>query len=212
MRDIIFACMQTIKNIIFDLGGVFIQIDYAKTLKAFTDLSVKDFNDFYTQHHASDLFELLETGKLSAEEFYNTFRNHTNTTLRDEEIEDSWNALLGSFYLDRLEWLDKIRHKYKVFLLSNTNAIHHKAFMKIYREQTGRSNFDDFFIKAYYSHEMGLRKPYVESYQYVLTEQNLAAAETLFIDDTLPNIEGAQKAGLQTVHLLPSVSLTDLGL
>ena len=204
--------MQTVKNIIFDLGGVFIQIDYSKTLKAFTDLQVQDFNTFYTQHHASDLFEALETGKLEAEEFYNKFRNHTNTTLRDEQIEDSWNALLGTFYPDRLEWLDEIRHKYKVYLFSNTNAIHHKAFMKIYQEQTGKNNFDDYFIKAYYSHEMGLRKPYVEAYDFVLKEQGLEAPETLFIDDTLTNIEGARKAGLQTVHLLPSISLTELGL
>ena len=204
--------MQNVKNIIFDLGGVFIEIDYGKTLKAFTDLKVENFNDFYTQSHASDLFENLETGKLDADAFYSTFRNHTNTTLADEQIQESWNALLGSFYLDRLQWLDKIKQKYNVFLLSNTNAIHHKAFMKIYREQTGRNNFDDYFIKAYYSHEMGLRKPYAEAYQYVLDKQGLQAAETLFIDDTLPNIEGAQHVGLQTVHLLPSVSLTELDL
>ncbi len=194
------------------MGGVFLQIDYNKTLKAFTDLQVSDFNSFYTQHHASDLFELLETGKLEAEEFYNRFRNHTNTTIADEEIEDSWNALLGSFYIDRLEWLDKIRHRYKVFLLSNTNIIHYKAFMKIYQSQTGNQSFDDYFIKAYYSHQIGLRKPYVEAYEYVLNEQQLKAAETLFIDDTLTNIEGAQKAGLPTIHLLPSMSLIDLDL
>ncbi len=194
------------------MGGVFVEIDYNKTLKAFTDLKVQDFNTFYTQHHASDLFEQLEMGKLQAEEFYNQFRNHTNTTLKDEEIEDSWNALLGSFYLDRLKWLDKIRHKYKVFLLSNTNIIHYNAIMKTHQEQTGGGNFNDYFIKAYYSHEMGLRKPYVESYQYVLDEQHLKASETLFIDDTLANVEGARKAGLQTVHLLPSLSLMELGL
>ncbi len=206
--------MQNIKNIIFDLGGVFIHIDYSKTLKAFTDLQVNNFHQLYTQHHASDLFELLEMGKLEAKEFYNHFRNHTNTTLADEQIEESWNALLGTFYLDRIQWLDKIRHKYKVFLLSNTNAIHHKAFLKIYQQQTGSKGFgfDDYFIKAYYSHQMGLRKPYIEAYQHVLNEQQLQAHETLFIDDTLVNVEGAQKAGLQTVHLLPSVSLMELGL
>ncbi len=204
--------MQNIKNIIFDLGGVFIHIDYNKTLKAFLDLKVQNFNDLYTQHHASDLFELLETGKLDAEEFYNTFRNHINIALANKQIEDAWNALIGSFYLDRLQWLGNIKHKYKVFLLSNTNSIHHKKIIEIYKQQTGKNNFDDHFIKAYYSHQMGLRKPYVEAYQHVLNEQRLHAHETLFIDDTLSNVEGAQKAGLQTVHLLPSVSLMGLGL
>lgn len=204
--------MQNVKNIIFDLGGVFISIDYARTLKAFTDLHVEDFNSYYTQSHVSDLFNLLETGKLNANKFFESFRNHTNTTLDDGQITDSWNALLGSFYLDRLDWLNSIRHKYKVFLLSNTNIIHHKAFTKIYQQQTGKTNFDDYFLKAYYSHNIGLRKPHLEAYQYVLNEQDLQAAESLFIDDTLPNIEGAQKAGLQTIHLLPSVSLLHLGL
>lgn len=204
--------MQNIKNIIFDLGGVFIHIDYGKTLKAFIDLNVENFNDLYTQHHASDLFEQLETGKLNVEEFYNAFRNHINITLADEQIEDAWNALIGSFYLDRIQWLNKIKQSYKVFLLSNTNAIHHKKIVDIYKEQTGKDDFDDHFIKAYYSHQMGIRKPYVEAYKYVLDEQHLEAQETLFIDDTLTNVEGAQKAGLQTVHLLPSVSLMELGL
>ena len=204
--------MQTVRNIIFDLGGVFVGIDYHKTQQAFSDLQVQDFNTYYTQYHASDLFELLETGKLEAEEFYAHFRNHLNTTLRDEQIEEAWNALIGSFYLDRIAWLNSIKHKYNVFLLSNTNSIHHKALMKIYEEQTGKNDFDDHFIKAYYSHQMGLRKPYAEAYEHVLTEQNLPASETLFIDDTLPNVEGAKKVGLQTIHLLPSLSLTDLGL
>jgi len=204
--------MQNIRNIIFDLGGVFIGIDYAKTQQAFTDLEVKDFHQFYTQSHANDLFEALEMGKIDATTFYNHFRQHTNTTLTDEQIAASWNALLGSFYEDRLQWLDKIKDKYRIFLLSNTNAIHHKAFTNIYKQQTGKQNFDDYFIKAYYSHEMGLRKPYVEAYQHVLNEQGLKPEETLFIDDTLPNIEGAKKAGLQTIHLKPGMSLLDLDL
>jgi len=204
--------MQNIRNIIFDLGGVFIEIDYAKTQQAFTSLQVQNFHQFYTQSHASSLFEDLETGKIEAADFYNTFRHHTNTTLADEQIEESWNALLGSFYEDRLQWLEKIKDKYKIFLLSNTNAIHHKAFMRIYQQQTGRQNFDDYFIKAYYSHQIGLRKPYMEAYLYVLDEQGLKAEETLFIDDTLPNIEGAKKAGLQTIHLKPGMSLLDLDL
>lgn len=204
--------MENIRNIIFDLGGVFIAIDYAKTQQAFTDLQVQNFHHFYTQSHASDLFEALEMGKIDAATFYNNFRTHTNTTLADEQIEESWNALLGAFYEDRLRWLEEIKNKYKIFLLSNTNAIHHKAFTKIYQQQTGRQDFDDYFIKAYYSHEMGIRKPYVEAYQYVLDEQGLKVEETLFIDDTLPNVEGAQKAGLQTIHLKPGMSLLDLDL
>jgi putative hydrolase of the HAD superfamily len=204
--------MSEIKNIIFDLGGIFIDINYPKTEKAFFDLKISNFAEFYTQHHASEIFELLETGKLSPKEFYKTFREKTGFTIEDDSIRDAWNALLGDFFMERLQWLDEIRKRYKIYLFSNTNKIHYDAFMEIFRKQTGLRNFDDYFIKAYYSHECGFRKPYTESYQRILDEQNLIASETLFIDDTPRNIEGAKQAGLQAVLLLPGQSITELGL
>ena len=88
--------MQEIKNIIFDLGGIFLNIDFSKTEKAFGDLGVQ-FNDFYTQHHASELFELLETGKISPEEFHNSFVEETGLRLSYEELKNAWTALLLGF-------------------------------------------------------------------------------------------------------------------
>jgi len=204
--------MLEIKNIIFDLGGIFIDINYPKTEKAFINLKVSNFAEFYTQHHASEIFELLETGKLSSEEFYKTFREKTGFSIANESIRNAWNALLGNFFIDRLQWLNEIRKRYNTYLFSNTNKIHYDAFMEIFRKQTGLTNFDDYFIKAYYSHECGFRKPYPESYQRILKEQNLKASETLFIDDTPKNIEGAKQAGLQAVLLLSGQSVTELGL
>lgn len=204
--------MQNIKNIIFDFGGVFIAIDFTKTKQAFVDLGITNFDAFYTQHTASNLFEDLETGKLTPEEFYDLFRKQTKTELTDEQIKTAWNALLGGYYEDRLEWLGTVNKQYNVYLLSNTNLIHHRAFMEIYQQQTGKTNFNDFFIKAYYSHEMGLRKPNLEAYHHVLQNHQLQANETLFIDDTISNIEGAKLAGLHTFHLLPHLRLQDIGL
>ena len=204
--------MLEIKNIIFDLGGIFIDINYPKTEKAFIDLNVSNFAELYTQHHASEIFELLETGKLSPEEFYKTFRKKTGFNIQNESIRDAWNALLGEFFMDRLQWLDDIRKRYNTYLFSNTNKIHYDAFMEIFRRQTGLKNFDDYFIKTYYSHACGFRKPYPASYQRILDEQNLVASETLFIDDTPKNIEGAKQAGLQAILLSPHQSITELGL
>ncbi len=119
---------------------------------------------------------------------------------------------LAAFILDRLEWLETIRHKYNVFLLSNTNAIHHKAFTKIYREQTGKTNFDDYFIKAYYSHDMGLAKTICGSVSICVGRAEFKADETLFIDDTLTNIEGAQKAGFANSAPVAFGVLMELGL
>ena len=206
-----FVFMQQIKNIIFDLGGIFLNIDFLKTETAFIQLGVNDFNNFYTQHHASDLFELLETGKISPEEFHQSFVQQTGIPLTYQQVVDAWNALLLDFPAERLQWLENIGKKYKIFLFSNTNKLHYDAFTESFHQQTGK-DFNQYFIKAYYSHEIGLRKPYPESFLYILNEQNLKAEETLFIDDTLSNIEGAQKVGLHTIHLVKPKTVLDLAL
>ena len=204
--------MQKIKNIIFDLGGIFINIDFARTERAFTELGLSNFNVYFTQHHASNLFELLETGKVSPAEFCDAFRKETGMNISNEQIIHSWNELLLDFPLERIEWLGKIRNKYNIYLFSNTNQIHYDSFIESFTNQTGLKDFNSYFIKAYYSHELGLRKPYPESFQYILDEQNLVAEETLFIDDTLKNVEGAKAIGLQTIHLAPPQTVLDLPL
>ena len=202
--------MKKIKNIIFDLGGVFIDIDFKATEKAFVSLGVTNFNDYYTQHTASTLFEDLETGKVSPEQFYEGFRKETGTTITDEKIRDAWNAMLRKFPVERLNWLEEIGFRYKIYLFSNTNVIHYEAFQKIYQECTGKDSFDNYFVKAHYSHDLGLRKPYSDAFKKLLTLENLEAEETLFIDDSYKNIEGAKEAGLQTILLLPPKTVVDL--
>lgn len=197
------------RNIIFDLGGVFIQIDYNKTENAFVQLGIENFAEYYKQDFVSELFETLEVGKIEPSMFYDELRKLTATTFSNQQIENAWNAMLGSFWLDRIEWLNIINKKYKVFLFSNTNAIHYNYFMEMYNNLQFKNSFDSYFIKPYYSHILGLRKPNVDSYQYILNEQNLIAEETLFIDDTYKNIQGAANAGMQTLHLTSDMNLID---
>ena len=204
--------MQPIKNILFDLGGIFMNLDFNLTEKAFIDLGILSFPEMFTQQHANDLFEELETGKISPEMFYDAFRKESNSQLTNDQIKTAWNAMLLDFPIERLEWLQEIGKKYKVFLYSNTNQIHYEAFLNIVRTTTGIENFNSFFIKAYYSHEFGIRKPYVASFQKILEEQKLVAGETLFIDDVFKNIEGARKAGLRTIHLVTPMTVLDLPL
>lgn len=194
--------MQNIKNIIFDLGGIFIEIDFLKTEKAFSALGVTNWTSFFTQSTASHLFEKLETGYYSPEAFYEAFRKEANIAASDHEIRDAWNSMLGSFPVERLSWLEDIRTRYNIYLYSNTNIIHYEAFQKIYQDCTGKENFDNYFIKAHYSHELGYRKPYPNSFKHLLQLENLKAEETLFIDDTAKNIEGAKLAGLHTKLLV----------
>ncbi len=204
--------MQPIKNIIFDLGGVFLNINFQLTNQAFNNLGVDRFETMFNQHHSNDLFELLETGKLSPAEFYDAFRKESQTDLSNDQIQKAWNALLLDFPTERIEWLNDIKNRYNIYLFSNTNEIHYDKFIEDFSYAFPGKDFNGHFIKAYYSQTLGLRKPYVESYQQILTEQQLDPAETLFIDDTIKNIEGAKLAGLQTIHLVAPQTVLDLKL
>jgi len=204
--------MKKIKNIIFDLGGIFIELSYQKTEEAFVSLGVANFHELFTQHHSSPLFADLETGKISEFEFYDGFRQLLNIELTNQQIKDAWNAMLLNFHPERLSWLEEISKKYQTYLFSNTNIIHYNAVQKIFRENTGNSNFNDYFIKAYYSHELGLRKPDVEAFMEILKRENLVAEETLFVDDTPKNIEGAKQAGMHVVLIQSPKTVLDLGL
>lgn len=204
--------MQNVKNIIFDFGNIFISIHFSKTKEAFEKLGIRNYDQFFSQHHASPLFEDLEVGRISPEQFYEGFRSLIGTPISNEQIKEAWNAMLGDYWLEKLDWLDTIKSKYRLFLFSNTNKIHYDFFVPEYARLTGGKNLNDHFVKAYYSHELGLRKPYPESYEAILKEQGLLAAETVFVDDTIGNIEGAKAVGLQTIHLPPPQSVLDLKL
>ena len=158
-----------IKNIIFDLGGVLINLNYQLTRIAFENLGVQDFDAFYTQHKANPLFENLEVGAIEPETFYEALRKATGLTLSNAQLENAWNAMLLDFPADRLQWLDQIKNKYNIYLFSNTNAIHYKAFTTIYAQTAPliglNPNFNHFFIEAHYSHTLGQRKPDVAAFE-----------------------------------------------
>lgn len=198
-----------IKNIIFDFGGIFIKIDYQKTEDAFINLGINNFAEYYKQDFVSTLFEDLEVGHITPQQFYDSFRKITNSSPTNTRIENAWNAMIGDYMFDRLEWLNTIKHKYKIFLFSNTNQIHYDCFVKMYDELKLRQSFSSYFIKDYYSHILGLRKPNADSYNYILKKNNLTASETLFVDDTLKNIEGAKNVGMQTLHLTNCMDLVE---
>jgi putative hydrolase of the HAD superfamily len=192
---------KAIKNIIFDLGGVLLDIDFNKTREAFKTSGIQNFDQFFQQSFSNPLFEDLEKGLVNPIDFYEKFRAESGVHLPDEIIITNWNALLGNFRKASMDYLGELKKQYRVFLFSNTNIIHYEAFLEIFRQQFGSSHFHDYFEKAYYSHEINLRKPEVNSFEFVIKQNNLVAGETLFIDDTLKNIEGAQAAGLQTLWL-----------
>jgi glucose-1-phosphatase len=207
-----FYIMAATKNIIFDLGGVLLDIDYQKTIIAFEKLGLKNFEAMFSQFKADDLFEKLETGHISETDFYVAVKERTKIELTNEEIDNAWNALILNFRPASLDFLEKLSANYKLFLLSNTNSIHLKYFKNLFMQQTGKPLLDVYFNKAWYSNEVGLRKPGTAIFEFVLQEENLKAGETLFIDDTLMNIETAQKLGFKTHHFLPTDKIECLNL
>ncbi len=195
--------MAETKNIIFDLGGVLLDIDFQKSIDAFKTLGIENFGDMFSQFKADELFEKLETGEISEADFYSAIKQRTALAITDEEITHAWNSLILHFRTESLAFLEKLSSNYKLYLLSNTNSIHLTCFKKLFIQETGKALLDAYFTKAWYSNEIGLRKPGTEVFEFVLQQENLKAAETLFIDDTLSNIEAAKKLGFKTHHLLP---------
>lgn len=205
--------MQNIKNILFDLGGVLLNIDYEKTSKAFRDLGVENFDEMYSQLTADPMFRDLEMGRISEDIFYDAMKKAAeDDKLSDEQIREAWCAMLLDFREESLDYLEKLSSKYRLFLLSNTNIIHLQAFGELYGNNRQNSRFESLFEKAYYSHQIGYRKPNADIFEFVLRENNLEPAETLFIDDSSPNIETAAALGIQTICLKQTEKIENLGL
>jgi glucose-1-phosphatase len=193
--------MAELKNIIFDLGAVLINIDYKKTERAFIALGFENFEAMYSQFTADAIFEKLETGKITNEDFYNKLISLNNKNITPTQVKNAWNEIILDWRLESLHFLETLTPKYKLFLLSNTNAIHHEFFHKSLLEETNRVEIDSLFTKAYYSHEIHLRKPNADIFEFVAKDSNINIAETLFIDDSSNNIDAAKLLGFKT-HLL----------
>jgi putative hydrolase of the HAD superfamily len=194
--------IQGIRHIIFDLGGVLLNLDFKGVEQAFVDLGVSDFPKRYSQLKQDSLFDDLETGKISASEFIAGIRKAApDVPLSDEQIINAWNAILLDFPMRRLQLLQQLRTHYDLVLLSNTNEIHEIAFNKILEQTCGINSLAHFFDKVYYSHRVGMRKPGKEVFQRILEENAFLPEHTLFIDDSPQHIETAKSLGIQTIYL-----------
>jgi putative hydrolase of the HAD superfamily len=201
-----------IKNLLLDLGGVLINIDFKKVTLAFRQLGVEDFDRQFSQLSASSLFEDLERGRISDSEFYRVMQEQAGPGISEAAIRDAWNAILLDFRKESMRFLEENKEKYRIFLLSNTNDIHLRKVNEILLNQTGTPTLDQYFEKAYYSQKLGMRKPNEDIFDFVLTDAGIKAADTLFIDDSRPNIETADRLGFKTHWLLPGERIEQLAL
>lgn len=199
-----------ITTVIFDLGGVLFDIEYKHTQQAFQKLgALTDFDKVYSQQKQAGIFDEFEKGNISPTQFRAGLREWLPSTVTDKQIDDAWNALLIGFPPDKVKLLSKLKQKYDLFLLSNTNEIHLPEAMNMIDNAHTPGQLGKLFIKEYYSCRMGLRKPEKMIYERVVFENKLDPTTTLFVDDLAQNIEGAQSTGLQTLHCTASVSLKE---
>jgi HAD superfamily hydrolase (TIGR01509 family) len=190
-----------VKNIIFDLGGVILDLSVEKTLIQFSSIA---------NIHPERAKELFQTGKgffdyekglISDDEFRAFVRDLFQVNATDEQLDACWNAMLVRITPEKLSLLTRLKEKYNVILLSNTNNIHYNYIQEHIVPATGGISLDDYFHQSHYSHLMNMRKPDVEIYQRVLKENNIAAADTYFFDDNQDNIAGANAVGINAVHV-----------
>ncbi len=189
------------KNIIFDLGGVILNIDYMLAVKAFNVLGLPEFENYFSQAQQKQLFDLYEKGQLSSADFRNELKIHCKTDVDDTTIDAAWNSMLLDLPPERLDLLKQYKQTHRTFLLSNTNEIHIDTFNKYLQNNFNIPNMAGHFEKLYLSYKVGMRKPDSEIFELVLSENNLNPSETLFIDDSIQHIKTANKLGIQTYWL-----------
>jgi putative hydrolase of the HAD superfamily len=192
---------KNIKNIIFDLGGVIINLSYQRTIDAFKSIGFENFDRVFTQANQTDIFDKMDKGLISPMDFRATIKAIFNVDVSDSQIDHAWNAMLLDFPAHRLELLERIKAHYCTFLLSNTNEIHFIAYNNMLKETFGFHNLSHYFNKEYYSHLVHMRKPDPEVFLHIMEENGLKADETLFIDDSIQHVEGAKKLGILAYHL-----------
>lgn len=198
---------KPVKHIIFDLGGVILNIDYNRPIEAFKALGIQTQ---YSKAQQLDLFDKLETGHLSGEEFLLELQRHATPGTTTEQIKAAWNSILLDFPLRRLQLLQQLQLHYDIYLLSNTNELHEAAFNEMLFRACGYPTLGIFFDKVYLSHRVGLRKPNPAIFELVLRENNLDAQETLFLDDSPQHIESAQNMGIQTILIEEERGILDI--
>lgn len=202
--------LTNIKNIIFDLGKVLLNLDFNASIVAFQKLGLKTDVLDSKQVYSDPVFYELEVGKVTPEEFCNRVRKVIqNPDSTDLQIEDAWYSMILDIPASRVKVVQELSKNYNVYLFSNTNKIHIERLHRAFKTEHG-IDFPSLFVKDFYSHEIHERKPDLSSYQKVIELAGINPEESIFIDDLEKNIIGAQQSGLKTFWLKEGMEMTDI--
>lgn len=201
---------ETIKNIIFDFGGVVLDLDPKLTTNALQEFGFDDVNRFKEPEFQVNIMDKFERGIISQETFRNKVREFMGIKVCNQDLDDAWNAMLLDIPEKRIRVIEQVKQHYNIYLLSNSNELHYDVYMRDLQLRFGYHNFDQLFDKAYFSFDLHLSKPNPDIFEFVMNQHNMKLQQTLFIDDTLEHIESAKKLGLHTWHLVAPERLRDL--
>ena len=204
------SVLSGIRHIVFDLGGVLLDIDFGRLEKAFAALGLDDFSSNVSRFKQDPLFDEYETGEIDSQIFLDNLVKNIQSNPSSAAVCDAWNALLGELPQVRIQLLKELRKKYIVSLLSNTNELHQRAIDAYLQTTYGIEALPDLFDKAYLSYKLGLRKPDPRIFLHVAQDSGVPASETLFIDDTPGHIRSASELGFRTFLADPQRCITGL--
>lgn len=188
---------SNITTLIFDLGGVLIDLDLQQCIQNFKALGIDNFEQHLSLFGQKDFFLDFEKGHISTSEFRSEIRKLSQQSISDEQIDAAWGSFLCSIPKNKIEMLLELKKKFRLLLLSNTNSLHIEVGVVTELARYGKQ-MSDFFDKCYYSYEMKMVKPDAEIFEALLSDAGLLAEECLFLDDGPKNIEMASKLGIQT--------------
>jgi len=201
---------QNIETIIFDFGGVVLDIDPQITIKEFQKLGFKEVAKTQSKEFIEDIIRKFERGIYTPEVFRKRLRAFLELDVSDQQLDDAWNALLYDIPAERIEILEQLKKNYKMLLLSNSNEIHYDLYVRDLQLRFGYREFDELFHKAYFSFDLHLSKPDPEVFEFIMYQHDLDPSKTLFIDDNEMNIEAASKLGLRTYLLIKPELIRDI--
>ena len=190
-----------VEAIIFDLGGVIINLDTSRTIASFVRLSGWKQAEIISLTNSKEFLD-FERGNLNDAEFRAFVSKSLQTHLTNEQLDQAWNAMILDIPEVRINLLRKLSQQLPTFILSNTNNIHIEFVERELLPEHNIRSFKEIVHKDYYSHVMGMRKPEPEIFQRLIDENNLSTIKTLLVDDNTQNIEAAKVMGFKT-YLVP---------
>ncbi len=199
--------LTTLDTIIFDLGGVVVDLDLSLTVNAFKKLGIKDPEEFISHGLHSDIFLKLEIGEITEKEFYDAVREMVGKFVQDETIKKAWCAMLTGIPEERVRIIERLKKEHKVILLSNTNSIHLSHFDGM---AAGYKSLSELFDKVYYSFLLHDHKPNVYVFRKLIEMEKIDPGKALFIDDAKKNIEAARETGMHTMLITSDIQMEDI--